>query len=529
VPRAVKTSPSGQLFAWDELSLELTQLDPIHSAVLGRSLVDLIARHFSTDRVSIVYFDSENGAPGTVVSTQLPSGTLCDSPDSAQLNRVREFRQRLLIHEARTEQQPGRGKAYRTDGCALFPLVQANECFAVLCISNISLQQIHELERANSDLELVLQQVKQLALILVDQQLHRSAQSLEEGELSLLRSVIERLDGSIDSRSMFTGFLDVLADALPVDCLGLIYAHPDETARGVICLQRGSHRDALERSFGELADQWQRRNRHTPGVSFADVSIFGEELISDGEASADLDLGQTTTLPVFMDSDLFALALVAAGSAVLEDRRRMELLSFLLHQLMLHVKKNCLLDIKNSLQTVDSLTGLHNERYFHQLLEREFDRAERYNLPLSLHIFDVDHFKDVNEAYGYETGDLLLREISRILMENIRNTDVVSRASGERFYLLLPETHGKNGEILANRLRRYIENFSFYMPNTNVFIKVTVSVGAASFLDHRPSSAAQFAEFADTALYFAKRHGRNQVVGYGFVMNMMLADSGHNG
>jgi two-component system cell cycle response regulator len=146
-----------------------------------------------------------------------------------------------------------------------------------------------------------------------------------------------------------------------------------------------------------------------------------------------------------------------------------------------------------------------------------------------MHIFDVDHFKDVNEAYGFETGDQLLREVSRILMENVRSTDFVCRFGGERFLLLLPETHSKNAEILANRLRRYIENFSFFIPNTNVFIKVTVSAGVTSFLEHKPASVAQFIEFADTALYFAKRNGRNQVVGYGYVMSLMLGETGHNG
>jgi two-component system cell cycle response regulator len=78
---------------------------------------------------------------------------------------------------------------------------------------------------------------------------------------------------------------------------------------------------------------------------------------------------------------------------------------------------------------------------------------------------------------------------------------------------------------MANRLRRFIENNSFYIPNTNVFIKVTVSIGVAGYLDHKPTSLAQFIEFADTALYFAKRAGRNQVVGYSHVISMMMRDT----
>jgi diguanylate cyclase (GGDEF)-like protein len=530
VSRIPTSTHSSQAFAWDDLALELTQLDPIQVATLARTLVATLARHCRTDRVSIVFFDGENGAAGTVISTQLPSGSVCDSIDS-QVAKVRENRQRLFIHEAKTSQTPGRSKVYRTDGCALFPLLHGGECFAVLCLSNISLQQLHELEEAGPKLEFILHQVEQLALYVAAQMSPRSIpQSLEGGELSLLVQLAERLDGALDSRSMFSSFVDVLSEAIPLELLTVIYTHPAETPRCVVCLQRALHKPALQRAFDDLAQQWQRRNMHTPLVDLAEARVFGSELLSsEKKCPPELELGRTLTVPVFLDSDLYALALVGASGGIIDDRRRVDLLGFLLHQLMLHVKKNLLLEYNSSLQTIDSLTGLHNESQLNRLLEREFDRAERYNLPLSLHIFDVDHFKDVNEAYGFETGDLLLKEIARILMENIRNTDIVARASGERFMLILPETHGKNADILANRLRRFIENFSFYMPNTNVFIKVTVSVGATSFLDHRPSTAAQFVEFADTALYFAKRHGRNQVVSYGYVMNMMLADSGRNG
>jgi two-component system cell cycle response regulator len=101
----------------------------------------------------------------------------------------------------------------------------------------------------------------------------------------------------------------------------------------------------------------------------------------------------------------------------------------------------------------------------------------------------------------------------------------VSRYGGERFVVVLPETHYKNSEIMANRLRRFIENNSFFIPNTNVFVKVTVSIGVASYLEHKPASLAQFIEFADMALYFAKLNGRNQVVGYGYVINLMMGSS----
>jgi diguanylate cyclase (GGDEF)-like protein len=346
--------------------------------------------------------------------------------------------------------------------------------------------------------------------------------------LSLLAG---KLDSELETRSVFSRFCEMVSGVIPIEALNVIYAGlAEDTPNAVACVLRAVHEDELRVAFSDLGHQWQRRTRRAPLLSLAEARLLGGELVrSGGEVPSELQLGRMETFPVFIDNDLFALVSVATPMVVMSDKRRLQLLGYLLHQLMLYVKKSQLLELNSGLQTVDTLTGLYNERHFMQLMQREFDRAERYRVPLSLHVFDVDHFKDVNEAYGFETGDLLLREISRILMENVRTTDVVCRYGGKRFMLLLPETHAKNSEILANRLRRYIENYSFYIPVTNVFIKATVSVGVASYLEHKPASAAQFIEFADTALYFAKRNGRNQVVGYGYVLSLMAGDTSHQG
>ncbi len=159
------------------------------------------------------------------------------------------------------------------------------------------------------------------------------------------------------------------------------------------------------------------------------------------------------------------------------------------------------------------------------MLDREFDRAARYSSALNLLFVDIDHFKDINDSYGFEVGDKVLLDLARIISENMRGSDFASRYSGERFVVVLPETNYGNAEVMAERLRRYVENHSFYIPNSSVFIKVTASIGVASYLDHRPASVAQFIEYADTALYFAKRNGRNQVVGYGYVMSLMVTET----
>jgi diguanylate cyclase (GGDEF)-like protein len=526
---------TNSLTGWGELSLELAQINPLNPEQAGAELVAALARHFRTDRVSLIFFSGDDGAPGRMVSTSLPTGTL-SSDDAAVALRARDSLEPLFIDEIvsspRQEPASPRLKGYKTDGSALFPLRQDGATFAVLCLSNLSGQQLDRLRGRNEQLQLVLEQVRQLSLVLAGGAPPAArAVQLAEDELAVLTLLAGKLDSELETRSVFSRFCEMVGGLIPIEALNVIYAgEADDAPQAIACVTRAVHEDELRVAFAELGHQWQRRSRRAPLLSLAEAKLYGEELVrSGGECPPELQLGRLETFPVFIDNDLFALAAVATSAAILADRRRVQLLGFLLHQLMLYVKKSQLLELNSGLQTVDPLTGLYNERHFFQVLEREFDRAERYRVPLSLHVFDVDHFKDVNEAYGFETGDLLLREISRILMENIRTTDMVCRYGGKRFILLLPETHAKNGEILANRLRRYIENYSFYIPVTNVFIKATVSVGAASYLEHKPASAAQFIEFADTALYFAKRNGRNQVVGYGYVMSLMLGDSGLQG
>jgi two-component system cell cycle response regulator len=204
-----------------------------------------------------------------------------------------------------------------------------------------------------------------------------------------------------------------------------------------------------------------------------------------------------------------------------ESRQFIKVLS---HHLGTHIKKNCLMAANQELEHTDKITGLYNQRHFFTVLEREFERSTRYNTPFSLLFLDVDHFKDINQTYGVEEGYNVLREISRVLQVALRSTDHISRYSGERFVVALTETGLRESEMVGNRIRRLIANHSFYIGAENIFIKVTASIGVASFLDHRPRTVAQFIEFADTALYFAKRNGRNQVVSYTYVVNLMMSD-----
>ena len=160
----------------------------------------------------------------------------------------------------------------------------------------------------------------------------------------------------------------------------------------------------------------------------------------------------------------------------------------------------------------DSLTGLANRRRFEERAQEELLRAQRYNHPLSVLMADLDHFKEINDTYGHPTGDIVLKEVARTLIEHCRTSDLCARYGGEEFAILLPETELKEARKVAERLCKKVQQLSF--PNTPNAVRITASFGV-SCLDYKMlQSLDELLEQTDRALYVAKRNGRNRVEVY---------------
>jgi two-component system cell cycle response regulator len=156
---------------------------------------------------------------------------------------------------------------------------------------------------------------------------------------------------------------------------------------------------------------------------------------------------------------------------------------------------------------VDGLTQIHNKRYLFEALEKELIRARRYDRQLSLLIFDIDYFKNINDQYGHLAGDHVLRELARIVQERIRRDEVFARYGGEEFVIVLPETPLAGGVALAENLRGRVETHPFAFQGER--IPVTISVGCAMLGEEK--AGADLIQRADDKLYEAKRGGRNRV------------------
>ena len=162
--------------------------------------------------------------------------------------------------------------------------------------------------------------------------------------------------------------------------------------------------------------------------------------------------------------------------------------------------------------TQDRMTRLYIHHYFQERLLEEIKRSERYAKPLCLIISDIDHFKQFNDTYGHQQGDIVLKETARILKDAVRKIDLAARYGGEEFAVILPETDLDSATHVANRIRKRIEEFNF--TGQAEPLHVTISIGVAQYDFERDKDKRDLIERADKALYKAKNSGRNCVAAF---------------
>jgi len=162
----------------------------------------------------------------------------------------------------------------------------------------------------------------------------------------------------------------------------------------------------------------------------------------------------------------------------------------------------------------DGLTGLYNHRHFYNRLEFEINRAARANSPVSVLIFDVDNFKKYNDRYGHPKGDEVLRKCAAAIRESVRSVDIAARYGGEEFAVILAETDKEGAIVVAENIRRAIEELRFSDEEGDTTHNVTVSIGVSSY----PADTKEVNDLvkkADDALYTAKMEGKNRVCAHG--------------
>ncbi|HQT54559.1 MAG TPA: diguanylate cyclase, partial [Phenylobacterium sp.] len=169
------------------------------------------------------------------------------------------------------------------------------------------------------------------------------------------------------------------------------------------------------------------------------------------------------------------------------------------------------LDHSLELAVTDQLTGLHNRRYMVGQLEALVKRATLGGDPVACLLIDIDHFKKINDGYGHDVGDEVLREFAVRLASNVRAIDLPCRYGGEEFVVVMPDTKIEDAERIAERIRLHVAGSPFRVMNGAELLTVTISIGVAATLgaEDRPEA---LLKRADEAVYEAKASGRNKVI-----------------
>ena len=226
---------------------------------------------------------------------------------------------------------------------------------------------------------------------------------------------------------------------------------------------------------------------------------------------ADVGAQSLLAVPLFVESRVLGVLQLfgtAPNSFSEEDAQFLWLLSLAAEKLFQQEHAS---EALIKLAFTDFLTEVKARRYFEEQLDLEIKRAGRNGSPLSLVLVDIDDFKLVNDRYGHKAGDIVLREVASCLMKDRREIDTVARYGGDEFVILLPDTNLVGADHVAQRLRDDIESASFAAGSPSQTVKLTISLGAASF-PRDAQSKADLLEAADVALYEAKHSGRNMVI-----------------
>jgi diguanylate cyclase (GGDEF)-like protein len=157
---------------------------------------------------------------------------------------------------------------------------------------------------------------------------------------------------------------------------------------------------------------------------------------------------------------------------------------------------------------IDGLTEIHNKRYLLEFLEREMARCQRYKRPMALIMFDVDHFKKINDTHGHIAGDYVLKRLAFLIHDKIRREELFARYGGEEFSIVMPEASLERAATFAEKARELVEMSEFTFDGQHVPVNISLGVGEMLATHSTPLD---FIQHVDSALYAAKRGGRNRV------------------
>ncbi|MEG6549876.1 GGDEF domain-containing protein [Desulfocurvibacter africanus] len=338
--------------------------------------------------------------------------------------------------------------------------------------------------------------------------LERELLARKTDQLQFLNRILTRASESLDPRTIMNRAREDMDMLFPVQAVQALFWR--ETAAGPeaeLYLSPGLSAESRRHWCAYLLEQ----AAPIIGREVRSYTIVPLETRSQGQEG---DIGgpqpaAVVAMPLRTGLTPFGLLALSSKEPVSLARDQVQTITAAVQHLALALKNALLYREVQTMADFDGLTRIHNRQSFDRRLREELARHKRYQQPISLLMLDLDHFKRINDSFGHEAGDMVLRELGRILSESMRETDIAARYGGEEFVVILPHTDESNAHTLAQRLRAAICGKIFHFHGQT--FQVTVSIGISSIDAASVDLDTNLVREADQALYLAKRNGRNMV------------------
>lgn len=306
-------------------------------------------------------------------------------------------------------------------------------------------------------------------------------------------------------RILVEKLFSLLSSFVEYTVAGIYFASPDDFAENILYIDTLGKNMTKSLLSDVRYDFFQRLEEHK-NIKEAKFEVVRMLLGREQELEYG-DLTSKIIIPLIFDKKLI-------GGICFYSKKEIDYSSFryfdiMISELLAIFKMKYQYTEKEFMSVLDGLTGLYNRRQFEIGLEQEYNRTKRHPSDFSLAILDIDFFKKVNDTYGHQYGDYVLKTVADLMKNSFRKTDLLYRYGGEELVMIMPETNIEGAIIPVQRLRRMVEEYDF---NYNgVKAKVTVSMGLTMNYSNFASSA-DILKSADEALYRAKESGRNRVI-----------------
>jgi diguanylate cyclase (GGDEF)-like protein len=337
--------------------------------------------------------------------------------------------------------------------------------------------------------------------------LERELLARKTDQLLFLNQILTRASQSLDPGTILNRAKEDMNLLFPVSALQAVFWNPAATQsiEAELLISPNATDASRQQWMDHLLENAVR-------LAAAPVKNFRLDLLPQNGSSAELhgpDDGETVVMPLRTGYEYFGCLALCSPKGTRLAKDQVQTMRSAINHLALALKNALLYTQAKTRAEYDGLTKIHNRASFDERLMEEVKRHQRHGHDFSLLMLDLDHFKRINDEYGHQAGDAVLRGIGTILAETLRASDFTARYGGEEFVVLLPQTTEDKAWLLAERIRKKIAQKHFeYLGKA---IQVTVSIGAASLSPDCLSKADTLLRDADEALYRAKSGGRNMV------------------